>query len=173
MQLTKDNILNIDKSKYNELPKEQQDLVIQILKEYGDLGYSKTLEDIWMADYEEIPVDVVTFISDERYLGKSTRQGTSIYPFWMKEYENIFDDDNEYLEVVLTGAIGIGKTRTAVVCLCYLLYLIMCLKNPQEFFKFNEGDEITIYGRYNGVRSKTVRNKRYEYHHVTAHYLEK
>lgn len=144
MQLTKDNILNIDKSKYNELPKEQQDLVIQILKEYGDLGYSKTLEDIWMADYEEIPVDVVTFISDERYLGKSTRQGTSIYPFWMKEYENIFDDDNGYLEVVLTGAIGIGKTRTAVVCLCYLLYLIMCLKNPQEFFKFNEGDEITI-----------------------------
>lgn len=128
MQLTKDNILNIDKSKYNELPKEQQDLVIQILKEYGDLGYSKTLEDIWMADYEEIPVDVVTFISDERYLGKSTRQGTSIYPFWMKEYENIFDDDNGYLEVVLTGAIGIGKTRTAVVCLCYLLYLIMCLK---------------------------------------------
>ena len=93
MQLTKDNILNIDKSKYNELPKEQQDLVIQILKEYGDLGYSKTLEDIWMADYEEIPVDVVTFISDERYLGKSTRQGTSIYPFWMKEYENIFEAD--------------------------------------------------------------------------------
>ena len=38
---------------------------------------------------------------------------------------------------------------------------------------FNEGDEITVYGRYNGVRSKSFRNKRYEYHHVTAHYLEK
>lgn len=145
MKLTKENIQNIDKSKYNELPKEQQELVIKILEEFRDNdGFSKTLDDIWMADYEEIPVDVVTFISDDRYLGKSTRQGTSIYPFWMKEYENIFNDDNGYLEVVLTGAIGIGKTRTAVVCLCYLLYLIMCLKNPQEFFKFNEGDEITI-----------------------------
>ena len=39
---------------------------------------------------------------------------------------------------------------------------------------FNEGDEITIYGRYNGVRSiRSDENERYEYYHVTAFYLEK
>ena len=145
LQLTKENILNIDKSKFKELTAEEQQFVIQILQEFRDNeGYSQTLDDMWKADYEEIPVDIVTFICDDRFLGKSTRQGTTIYPFWMDKYKEIFDTNKEYLEVVLTGAIGTGKTVTVVVCLCYLLYLIMCLKNPQEFFKFNEGTEITI-----------------------------
>lgn len=145
MQLTKENILNIDKSKFKELTPDEQQAVIQILQEFRDNdGFSQTLDDMWKADYNEIPVDIMTFICDDTYLGKSTREGTSIYPFWKQKYEEIFDTNKEYLEIVLTGAIGIGKTRTVVVCLCYLLYLIMCLKNPHEFFKFNEGDEITI-----------------------------
>lgn len=145
MKLTKENILNIDKSKFKELTEEEQQAVIQIIQEFRDNdGFSQTLDDMWKADYEEVPVDIMTFICDDRFLGKSTRQGTSIYPFWKKKYVEIFDTNKDYLEIVLTGAIGIGKTRTAVVCLCYLLYLIMCLKNPHEFFKFNEGDEITI-----------------------------
>lgn len=144
MQLTQDDILNIDKSKFKELTPEEQQLVINILQEFQTNGYSELLDDMWMADYDEVPVDIITFICEDRYLGRSTRQGTTIYPFWMEKYQEVFDTNKEYLEIVLTGAIGIGKTVTAVVCLCYLLYLIMCLKNPQEFFKFNEGTEITI-----------------------------
>ena len=145
MNLTKENILNIDKSKFQELTEEEQQIVIQILREFSENdGFSQTLDEMWKADYEEIPVDIMTFICEDRFLGKSTREGTSIYPFWKEKYVEIFDTNKEYLEIVLTGAIGIGKTRTVVVCLCYLLYLIMCLKNPHEFFKFNEGDEITI-----------------------------
>ena len=145
MKLTKENILNIDKSKFKELSLEERQIVIQILQEFKDNdGFSQTLEDMWMADYTEIPVDVITFITEDRYLGKSTRQGTTIYPFWKNEYKEIFDTVKEYQEIVLTGAIGIGKTTVAVICLCYLLYLLMCLKNPQEFFKFVEGTEITI-----------------------------
>ena len=144
MNLTEKDILNIDQSKFDALSVEEQQIVLDILQEFADKGFSPLLEEMWNADYEEIPVDIVTFISDDRYLGKSTRQGTSIYPFWKDIYQQVFSDEEEYLEIVLTGAIGIGKTRTAVVCLCYLLYRIMCLKNPHEFFHFNEGDEITI-----------------------------
>jgi hypothetical protein len=144
MNLNKESILNIDKSKFDKLSSEEQQIVLDILQEFADNGFSQILEDMWNADYEEIPVDIITFISDDKYLGKSTRQGTSIYPFWKDIYQQVFSDEKEYLEIVLTGAIGIGKTRTAVVCLCYLLYRIMCLRNPHEFFHFNEGDEITI-----------------------------
>ena len=144
MNLSKESILNIDKSKFDKLSSEEQQIVLDILQEFADNGFSQILEDMWNADYEEIPVDIITFISDDKYLGKSTRQGTSIYPFWKDIYQKVFSDEKEYLEIVLTGAIGIGKTRTAVVCLCYLLYRIMCLRNPHEFFHFNEGDEITI-----------------------------
>ena len=145
MKLTKENILNIDKSKFKELTEEEQQAVIQIIQEFRDNdGFSQTLDDMWKADYNEIPVDIITFICDDRFIGRSTRHGTTIYPFWKEEFKKIFDTNKEYQEIVLTGAIGIGKTSTAVICLCYLLYLLMCLKNPQEFFKFVEGTEITI-----------------------------
>ena len=145
MNLTKESILNIDKSKFQELTEEEQQIVIQILQEFTENdGFSKTLDEMWKADYEEIPVDIMTFICEDRFIGRSTRQGTTIYPFWKGEFKEIFDTSKEYQEIVLTGAIGIGKTSTAVICLCYLLYLLMCLKNPQEFFKFVEGTEITI-----------------------------
>ncbi|MBQ4542770.1 MAG: hypothetical protein IJA19_01240, partial [Clostridia bacterium] len=144
MNLTLDNILNIDREEFLNLSKSERDVIVQILKEIKESGTSPTLDSIWMEDYEEIPVDIDTFICDERYLGKSTRKGTSIYPFWREQYREIFAVDAYRPQVVLTGAIGIGKTRTAVVCLCYMLYKLMCLKNPQEYFNFNEGDTISI-----------------------------
>ena len=110
MNLNKEDILNIDQSKFDKLTVEEQQVVLEILQEFADSGFSQTLEDMWNADYEEIPVDIITFISDDKYLGKSTRHGTSIYPFWKEIYKQVFSDDDEYLEIVLTGAIGIGKT---------------------------------------------------------------
>lgn len=139
------NIANITKEQYAGLNPEEQKLVIQILGELSKDGRSQTLDDLWYQDYTEIPVSIKEFITNPHYLGKSTRNGESIYPYWRQKYNEIFDESLGYEEVVLTGAIGVGKTRTAVVCLAYLLYKIMCLKNPQEYFKFNEGDKITIF----------------------------
>lgn len=139
------NIANITKEQFAGLSPEEQKLVIQILGELSKDGRSQTLDDLWYQDYTEIPVSIKEFITNPHYLGKSTRNGESIYPYWRQKYNEIFDESLGYEEVVLTGAIGVGKTRTAVVCLAYLLYKIMCLKNPQEYFKFNEGDKITIF----------------------------
>lgn len=139
------NILGISQDEFNKLSVTEQTTVIQILKEMEAEGRSQTLESLWYEDYDEIPVSVEEFITNPHYLGKSTRNGESIYPYWRHKYNEIFDDALNYEEIVLTGAIGVGKTRTAVVCLCYLLYKLMCLKNPQEYFRFNEGDKITIF----------------------------
>lgn len=139
------NILNISREQFDKLNSSEKQVVLQILQEMQTEGRSETLESLWYADYDEIPVSVEEFITNPRYLGKSTRNGESIYPYWRHKYNEIFDDSLNYEEIVLTGAIGVGKTRTAVICLCYLLYKLMCLKNPQEYFKFNEGDKITIF----------------------------
>lgn len=139
------NISNISKEQFNKLDSNEQKLVLTILEELSRTGKSQTLEDLWYADYTEIPVSIKEFITNPYYLGKSTRNGESIYPYWRQKYNEIFDESLGYEEIVLTGAIGVGKTRTAVVCLAYLLYKIMCLRNPQEYFKFNEGDKITIF----------------------------
>lgn len=139
------NILNISREQFDKLNTAEKQVVLEILQEMQETGRSETLESLWYEDYTEIPVSVEEFITNPHYLGKSTRNGESIYPYWRHKYNEIFDESLNYEEIVLTGAIGVGKTRTAVVCLCYLLYKLMCLKNPQEYFKFNEGDKITIF----------------------------
>ena len=142
---TFEEITNISKDEFAKLSKEDKELVLKILSEYKETGTSKTLEELWNADYVEIPVSIDEFICNERYLGKSTRQGQSIYPYWRKTYRKIFDPALAYEEVIFTGAIGVGKTKTADVCLAYLLYNLMCLRNPQKYFKMNEGEEISIF----------------------------
>lgn len=143
--LSLDNILKMNKEQFNKLEPDEQKIVVNILTEFKKYGRSEALESLWYQDYEEIPISIAEFISNPYYLGKSTRNGESIYPYWRKKYNEIFDESLNYEEIVLTGAIGVGKTRTAVVCLAYLLYKLMCLRNPQEYFRFNEGDKITIF----------------------------
>ena len=142
---TQDQIMNISKDEFSKLSAENKELILKILSEFKTDGMSQTLKELWEVDYKEIPVSIDEFICNPTYLGKSTRNGESIYPYWREKYREIFDPSKNYEEIVLTGAIGVGKTRTAIVCLCYLLYRLMCLKNPQEYFRFNEGDKITIF----------------------------
>lgn len=144
---TFNDIINIgsNQEEFEKLSKEDKQLVITILREYQETGTSKTLTDIWSEDYEEIPVPIDEFICNPYYLGKSTGNGDSIYPYWRKTYRKIFDPALAYEEIIFTGAIGVGKTKTADVCLAYKLYELMCLKNPQKYFKMIEGEEIAIF----------------------------
>jgi len=127
-----------------DLNEEEREVLEIILKEMSDEGESETLQELWRADYEEIPVDIDTFIEDERYLGNSTENGEAIFPYWRERLRDIFDEDNNYMEVILTGAIGIGKTEIAVIGLCYILYKLLCLKNPQRYYNLTQGSKIGI-----------------------------
>lgn len=97
-------------------------------------GRSKTYEDVWLSDYKEIPVGINTFLNSDTYLGKTNRNGASVYPFWRKELNTVFDAGNKYYEWILTGATRIGKSSTAVTAIAYMLYKLMCLRDPQRFF---------------------------------------
>lgn len=109
---------------------------IKILEELASSedGRSQTYENIWLADYKEIPVGINTFLNSDTYLGKTNRNGASVYPFWRKELNTVFDAGNKYYEWVLTGATRIGKSSTAVTAMAYMLYKLMCLRDPQKFF---------------------------------------
>lgn len=81
-----------------------------------------------MADYEEIPVDILTFINDEEYFG----QGDRVYP----EVKTILDDifEGNYDEAVLICGIGAGKTTLAAIAITYMIYRVACLKDPQKHY---------------------------------------
>lgn len=133
-------------SVYNSLSPSEKEIMQQILKELGETGESETYEKVWLEDYEEIPVDIDTFLEDPEYLGKATNLGNQIYPFWREQLRKIFaGGDTEFEEIALTGAIGIGKTAIAVYAIAYLTYRLLCLKFPQRYFGFADTDEIAIF----------------------------
>lgn len=97
-----------------------------------------------MSVYSELPVDIETFICDDYFLGKFTKNGKMIYPYWRDKLNKMFIQDSNYSEMVNATAIGTGKTIISVICFIYYLYCLMCLKNPNDFFKACEEDEIEI-----------------------------
>lgn len=131
---------------YNSLGEAEQTVIRKILEELSETGTSATYDEVWLADYEEIPVDIDTFLEDEDYLGKATNHGTQIYPYWRKTLREIFAGGNtEFEEIAFSGAIGTGKTANAVYAIAYLLYRLLCLRYPQRYFGFADTDEIAIF----------------------------
>lgn len=119
---------------YNSVNEREQQVLRQILEEISKFGYSDTYNDVWLSDYKEIPVDIDTFLCSDMYLGRTNRNGEAVYPYWKTTLQNIFNAGNKYDEVIFTGATRIGKTSTAITAVSYMLYRLMCLRDPQAFF---------------------------------------
>jgi len=122
----------------------EQKQYIKILEELSDKGYSETLETIYLVDFKEVPVSIDRFLCDPEYLGESNDCGKQIYPGWWEVYNSVFDNTRDIYEVILSGATRIGKSSTAVSCMCYMTYLLMCYRNPQKYFGLKEVSRATI-----------------------------
>lgn len=122
----------------------EQKQFIKILEELSDKGYSETLDNLYLVDFKEVPVDIGRFLCDPEYLGESNDSGNQIYPGWWDAYNTVFNDSKDIYEVILSGATRIGKTSTAVSMMCYMLYLLMCYRNPQKYFGLKEVSRATI-----------------------------
>jgi hypothetical protein len=127
----------------DELSDDEYNAFIQILKE-ASVGSTKTIDSITYEDYEEIPVDIDTFICDPRYLGRSTGNGDNIYPYWREKLRQVFDPDSQIVEFIESGAIGLGKTTIAVIGVSYILYKLLCLRSPATYYNLMEGSKIAI-----------------------------
>jgi hypothetical protein len=96
----------------------------------------------------------MTFISDERYLGRglyivdefTKERKCTVFPYWIEKLKEIFPDNltTRYNTLVLTGSIGLGKSFIAVICQLYLLYRMMCLKDPYQYYSLQPIDKITF-----------------------------
>ena len=94
--ISEDLIKNIDLSILNTLSPEEREYTLSILKEYSQKGNSNKLNSLILEDYNEVPVDIETFVDDNNYLGNAWHdaQGNSkLYPYWRKELRKIFPDN--------------------------------------------------------------------------------
>ena len=85
----------------NDLTEEEMAILQSILAEVAETGTSQSLNDIWSTDYEEMPVDIRTFIMDKQYLGETfvDEEGNVLmYEYWINYLDTIFKPDSGIFE---------------------------------------------------------------------------
>lgn len=142
-------ILEFSQEQLESLNASEREIAIKILTEYSQSGESKTLMDLYYADFKEIPVDIITFIKDSKYLGKAWHlaDGTcKLYPYWERRLLELFPDNitTSVNNLILSGSRGLGKSEIAVTVMLYLMYRVMCLKDPYDYFNLKPTEKIAF-----------------------------
>lgn len=138
---------NLDLSALNNLSPQEREYALKVLGEYAN-GSSQLLNELKYAEYSEIPVNIETFLTDDRYLGQAWKDAggkLKLYDFWMERMKELFPTnvDTAYNTLLESGARGIGKSEVACGCVgAYLMYRVMCMKNPLEFFHLKQTEKI-------------------------------
>lgn len=96
----------MSKDLFEGLTEVEKEYAMKILGELGESGESDILTDLYYADFDEIPVDIDTFLEDDRYVGKTTNQGKSIYPFWRDILRKLFAPESKYNEAIFSGCLS-------------------------------------------------------------------
>lgn len=120
----------------------EQEAEILVLPDGRELELS--LKNPLFKDFERMPATFERFISDPYYLGKSWKHP---FPTWRKTGSDLFPLPlrSPYSAVVLLGATGIGKTSAAInMIMAYFLHVVLCLRNPQEYFDLEEQKKIVF-----------------------------
>ena len=118
------NPLDLDLSALDKLSPAERELALSILKEYSETGVSQQLNDLVMEDYAEVPVDILTFVDDNEYLGHAWHDAegkSKLYPYWRKELKKIFSRFEKFKQYCA----GIFK-NSMLNTICFYIY----------FFKF-------------------------------------
>lgn len=133
----------------NGLSEEERAVALRIFEEMVSEGDSQTYSKLLYEDYEEIPVTIDEFVDSETYLRNAfydTEDRCKLYPFWREQLHKLFPDNittsvNNFIE---SGARGLGKTESAVLIASYLLYRVMCLKDPLQHFHMKPTEKIVF-----------------------------
>lgn len=105
----------------------------------------------------ERPVGIKEFIESPEYLNM---KGV-LYPQVMKDISQM--NNGEYVEAVLTGAIGTGKTTIALISTAYQLYLLALYDDPQRKFGLDPSSEIVfIFQSITATLARTVDYERFK-----------
>jgi hypothetical protein len=97
-------------------------------------------------DWRWKPVNVEEWILGEKYLNlKSTIRRVlleDIKEFFGRPHE--YQWDRKYDEYILCSGIGAGKSFITSVIITYFQHLLLCLRNPQQFFGIADSSKIAI-----------------------------
>lgn len=117
------------------------ELVLKELQNAQSTDSKHLLDVLSQAEYKTPPVDIETFVKDPYYLGHTC---DNIYPKLLEDLKEMFEGGTSYVEAILTGSIGWGKTFLASIGLCRILYEISCMRDPHASFGLARDTNIAI-----------------------------
>ena len=123
-----------------------------------DLNFNDLIDILDGEEFEERPVDLQTFVTSPDYLGlpplseyqytlieKSSqiyKESTLIKLFGEEEGKRIFKQTAN--EVIAQLGKGSGKDYSSTIAVAYIVYLLLCLKDPASYYGKPPGDAIDI-----------------------------
>jgi len=128
------------------MPEEDSSNIFDFLSEEANRLLGETDADVWATQ----PVSFLEFITDHLNLPKlSDRQYQDLITFLGEEPKKVFsqsldDMGSPFNLFCLLAGKGSGKDYMASMVVCYVLYLTLCMKNPQEYFGWPAGEAIDI-----------------------------
>jgi len=129
------------KKEYESMTEEERKLIHQIIQEVSADGVSPSKNKLWETDYETKPVSISTFLDDKVYMGVTC---ANLYPYWRVLLEDVFSEESKYLEIILTGAIGCGKTTVGIIMQLYKIYCLSCLREPPTHYGLMQHSSIAF-----------------------------
>ena len=82
-----------------------------ILKSIINNGKSDELTNLYYDDYDEIPVSIEEFLTNDEYLGNYTNHGKDIYATWLEELKYVHNPLTFCDQWAITGSTGTGKAQ--------------------------------------------------------------
>lgn len=139
----------------------------------SDYDFNDFLNILDGEEFEERPVDIETFVTSEDYLGLGSvplshyqyqliRASTQIYK--RKTLHNLYGfEEGEkrwnqtYKEIIFQLGKGSGKGHVSSIACAYVVYLLLCLKDPQKYYGRPPGDEIALLNvAINAIQANNV-----------------
>ena len=140
-------LTDVNIEELNGLSEEERKIALDILKQLSETGESTTYNELLYSEYNEIPVDIDTFIDNDYYLGRAWKDSSGnskMYPYWRNRLRELFPTNitTSVNNTIFSGSRGIGKTEIAIAISLYLMYRLMCLKNPKEHLHLKPTERI-------------------------------
>ena len=123
-----------------------------------DFDFSDLIDILDGEEFEEKPVDLRTFVNDPKYLGLPPlseyqyiliEKSSQIYK--ESTLKKLFGEDEGHIrfkqtanEVVAQLGKGSGKDYCSTIAVAYIVYLLLCLKDPATYYGKPPGDSIDI-----------------------------
>lgn len=121
-----------EKANFNELLENVKDLFSKDELEQIKLAYDQMSSlSKQKAKLIRPIIPIRDWLIDPYYVGPDAE---NIYPFWREHIARIFESKERINQVILTGAIGTGKSTTAVLIILRVIYELSCYEHISALF---------------------------------------